>query len=121
MSGGGSLKNNRKVYTFKQIVTPQLNLPITIPEDEEPLELTSLMPNAILVIVRFQVFVAAYDSNLMTVYGLLMGGCDLAIRPLKNFYHTVDETRVGPSRMGKALAQNVVVQTIYAEGQRADS
>ncbi|KAI4175104.1 MAG: hypothetical protein LQ343_001865 [Gyalolechia ehrenbergii] len=50
-------------YTFKQILTPQLNRAMSISEEEESLQSLGLLPSATLVMVPIQGYTDVYASN----------------------------------------------------------
>ena len=60
-------------YTFKQILAPMPNRPITISEEDESLQSLRLTPSATLVMVPVQGYTAAYATPGFVSRGLLTG------------------------------------------------
>ena len=79
-------------YTFRQVLAPMPNRPISISEEEESLETLGLMPNATLIMVPVQAYTTAYGNGNGLVsrgfnagYELVSGGVGLVTGALGSF------------------------------------
>lgn len=79
-------------YTFRQILTPLPNKPISILDEEESLQTLGLTPSATLVMVPVQTYSAAYDAGqgylakgLSAGYNMVSGGIGLVTGAVGTF------------------------------------
>ena len=100
-------------YTFRQVLAPMPNRPITISEEEESLQSLGLTPSATLIMVPVQGCTAAYISEagllsrgLSAGYNIISGGVGLAGGVLRTFLG-VDRDRGPATQEGRPDQQSV--------------
>lgn len=104
-------------YTFRQILAPLSNRPISISEEEESLQSLGLTPSATLVMVPVQNYSAAYDpaqgylkKGLSVGYNLVSGSIGLVTGAMGSLLGvgngTVATTPTGPITRGSAQAES---------------
>ncbi|KAL9120411.1 MAG: hypothetical protein Q9187_003034 [Circinaria calcarea] len=100
-------------YSFRQILAPMPNRPITISEEEESLQSLGLTPSATLVMVPVQSYTAAYigeagllSSSLSAGYNVISQGVGMVSGVLRTFLG-VDQDRGSAAQEGRLEPQGV--------------
>jgi len=104
-------------YTFRQILAPLPNRPISISEEEESLQSLGLTPSATLVMIPVQSYSAAYDpaqgyvaKGLSAGYNLASGIIGLVTSAMGTFLGVGNgraaTTQTGPTSRGSARAES---------------
>ena len=105
-------------YTFRQILTPLSNRPISISEEEESLQSLGLTPGATLAMIPVQICSAAYEpaqgylaKGLSAGYDLVSGGIGVVTGAIGTFLGVSSEIttspQIGPTTRGGTQVEPV--------------